>query len=97
MRSSLLLVALATCISNAAAHLVINYPGWRGDNLKNTGNTADGGIPDDGLGVHYNNDTNELEYPYGMQWIYPCKSSPSSPSLEELLSWRWSSSPLLQC
>lgn len=34
----------------AAAHTVISYPGWRGNNLI----------------------TNET-FPYGMQWMYPCK------------------------
>lgn len=34
----------------AAAHTVISYPGWRGNNL-------------------ITNDT----FPYGMQWMYPCK------------------------
>jgi hypothetical protein len=36
--------------SVASAHIVISYPGWRGNNL-------------------ITNDT----FPYGMQWMYPCK------------------------
>lgn len=34
----------------AYSHIVITYPGWRGDNLRD-------------------ND----DFPFGMQWEYPCK------------------------
>jgi hypothetical protein len=44
--STILSLALAGV---ASAHVVVTYPGWRGDNLKD----------------------NE-EFPYGMQWTYPC-------------------------
>jgi hypothetical protein len=44
--SAILSLALAGI---ASAHIVITYPGWRGDNLRD----------------------NE-EFPYGMQWQYPC-------------------------
>lgn len=69
-----LLLALAACWHYVAAHLVITYPGWRGNNLLTTGRTDSDWIPDDGLGVRYNKTSNDLEYPYGMQWIYPCTS-----------------------
>jgi hypothetical protein len=75
MLTTAYILALAACWSNVAAHLVITYPGWRGNNLKNSGNVPEGSlnIPDNGLGVSYSNTSQELVYPYGMQWIYPCK------------------------
>jgi len=82
MHSSSLLLAFAACWTQITAHLVITYPGWRGNNLKNTGNTDNpnnAGIPDDGLGVSISaNNSKELVYPYGMQWIYPCGGMPTS-------------------
>ncbi|ETS81674.1 hypothetical protein PFICI_06676 [Pestalotiopsis fici W106-1] len=47
MRSSIFISLVLSTL--AAAHTVITYPGWRGDNLI----------------------TND-EFPYGMQWMYPC-------------------------
>lgn len=44
--TTLLLSTLAT------AHVILTYPGWRGNNL-------------------IENET----YPFGMQWMYPCKYS----------------------
>jgi hypothetical protein len=38
-----------------------------------TGRTPDDQIPIGSLGVNYNNKTGEMEYPYGMQWMYPCE------------------------
>lgn len=78
MRSTSLLSALAALFTISSAHLVVTYPGWRGDNLKDSGKLQDGSIPQDGLGVRYNNQSQELEYPYGMQWIYPCGGMPTS-------------------
>jgi hypothetical protein len=71
MRTTLVLSALAAICSQVSAHLVVVYPGWRGDNLKDSGKLPDGSIPQDGLGVGLANDSS-LTYPYGMQWIYPC-------------------------
>jgi len=73
-----LLLALAACWSNIAAHLVISYPGWRGNNLMTTGRTPDDQIPIGSLGANYNNKTGEMEYPYGMQWMYPCGGLPTA-------------------
>jgi hypothetical protein len=75
MKASLILTALATIVSQAAAHLVLTYPGSRGNNLHNSGNLPDGSVPQNGLGASYDNTTQELIYPYGMQWMYPCKRS----------------------
>lgn len=64
------LVAAATW-NLATAHTVITYPGWRGNNLHTTG-----ALPEtnpDSIGIDYNNSTGEVEFPYGMQWMYPCK------------------------
>lgn len=66
------LVAAATW-NLATAHTVITYPGWRGNNLHTTG-----ALPEtnpDSIGIDYNNSTGEVEFPYGMQWMYPCKRS----------------------
>lgn len=68
--SSRLLAATALCFSLllnfACSHTVITYPGWRGDNL-----ITNGTIPEaQGLGIGP-----DTSYPYGMQWMYPCKCS----------------------
>jgi hypothetical protein len=68
-----LVFALAACWSYVAAHMVITYPGWRGNNLLTTGLEQDGSVPADGLGAFYDNKTESLQYPYGMQWMYPCQ------------------------
>ena len=63
-----LLAFFVSISSLVSAHTVITYPGWRGDNLHSNGtdqNFIDGG----GLGVGPNN-----SFPYGMQWMYPCKT-----------------------
>ncbi|KAH8680517.1 hypothetical protein BX600DRAFT_444586 [Xylariales sp. PMI_506] len=65
-------LALLLYSSVAWAHVVITYPGWRGDNLGLNGTVAD----TDGLGVGVSG--SELLYPYGMQWIYPCGGMPIS-------------------
>lgn len=57
------LTCLTALVSLVSSHTVITYPGWRGDNLKNSSDVE----TTNGLGVGAN-DT----YPYGMQWIYPC-------------------------
>lgn len=78
---SLLTIAtlLAIFTSLVTAHTVITYPGYRGNNLIKNGTTYE----TNGLGEA--NGT----FPYGMQWMYPCKSllhpSPSlKPSLIEI-------------
>lgn len=67
-----LALALTLCYNFAAAHTVITYPGWRGNNLKTSGLNEDGSVPAGSLGQNWNNQTNEYEFPYGMQWMYPC-------------------------
>jgi len=67
------LVAALTCltalVSQVSSHTVITYPGWRGDNLLNSGDI----LQEKGLGAGANQ-----TYPYGMQWIYPCGGMPIS-------------------
>ena len=63
-----MIACLLSLSSLATSHTVITYPGWRGDNLKQTGNAT----ASNGLGVGPD-DT----YPYGMQWIYPCSYLPT--------------------
>lgn len=73
MRTTTIIAAAAALISEVSAHLVLTYPGWRGDNLHNSGNLPDGTIPPNGLGANWDNTSQSLVYPYGMQWIYPCR------------------------
>ncbi|KAK8185243.1 hypothetical protein HDK77DRAFT_514299 [Phyllosticta capitalensis] len=69
-------VAALCWTSLAAAHTVITYPGWRGNNLHTNGTNADGSIPTGSIGIDYDNGT--VSYPYGMQWMYPCGGLPTS-------------------
>jgi len=75
IRQSLLLT-LAACWNFVAAHTIISYPGWRGDNLFTTGQTPEGTVPAGSLGQNYDNATGGFTYPYGMQWMYPCGGLP---------------------
>lgn len=70
---SLLAIAtlLSTYLSLVTAHIVITYPGDRGNNLLKSGTPEE----TNGLGEGANG-----TFPYGMQWMYPCKSY-FSPSL----------------
>jgi hypothetical protein len=62
--------------SLAAAHTVIVYPGWRGNNILTNGTVSkdDPSIKPGSLGINYENN-GTLGFPYGMQWMYPCKLS----------------------
>ncbi|KAL9056269.1 MAG: hypothetical protein Q9162_003060 [Coniocarpon cinnabarinum] len=60
LRSLLLTLLLSTLTT---AHIVMTYPGWRGDNLATNGTP---GVDD------YQPD----KFPYGMQWMYPCGGMP---------------------
>lgn len=60
--------SLCALIATASCHTVITYPGWRGDNLIRNGTFEE----TNGLGVGF--DGSGMLFPYGMQWIYPCKS-----------------------
>lgn len=65
------LLAIIAAVQLARAHTVITYPGWRGDNLHTNGT-----LPQDDpntIGINYNKTTDEWSFPYGMQWMYPCK------------------------
>ncbi|KAI9726914.1 MAG: hypothetical protein M1828_000262 [Chrysothrix sp. TS-e1954] len=53
------LVACLASVSLSSAHLVLTYPGWRGDNLHKNGTPN---VDDYTTGF----------FPYGMQWQYPC-------------------------
>lgn len=67
------LLAVITTASVASAHTVITYPGWRGNNLHTNGT-----VPEDNpesRGIDYN-DNGTASFPWGMQWMYPCKLSP---------------------
>jgi hypothetical protein len=66
------LLAFTAAISIASAHTVITYPGWRGNNLHTNGTVPEHNPQ--AIGVDYS-DNGTLSYPWGMQWIYPCKHS----------------------
>ena len=65
-RPALSLLTLLSLLSAAAAHMVVTYPGWRGNNLISNG-TVHTGV----LGIDRDRDGN-LAFPYGMQFMYPC-------------------------
>ncbi|KAF2834553.1 hypothetical protein M501DRAFT_943885 [Patellaria atrata CBS 101060] len=75
------LVALTTTWTFVAAHTVITYPGWRGNNLHSNG-TVEGTdppqIPPGSLGINWNATTETPTFPYGQQWMYPCGGMPTS-------------------
>ena len=60
---------LSTYTSLITAHTIITYPGYRGNNLLSSGTPAS----TNGLGEANGS------FPYGMQWMYPCKSRPLVP------------------
>lgn len=69
--STLAVLCLVAFSSWTSAHTVITYPGWRGNNLRNSSDI----VTAKGLGVDTNSSSPDgLGYPYGMQWIYPCTS-----------------------
>ncbi|RMX98362.1 hypothetical protein D0868_10130 [Hortaea werneckii] len=67
-----ILAVAATALSLARAHTVITYPGWRGNNLHTNG-TLPQDNPDT-IGVDFY-DNGTMAFPYGMQWMYPCKDT----------------------
>ena len=75
------LVLVVASWSLAAAHTVIVYPGWRGDNIMTNGTVSkdDESIKPGSLGINWENGT--YGYTYGMQWMYPCTSKPLLPRL----------------
>lgn len=65
---------VATWCSLAAAHTVIVYPGWRGNNIHTNGTVSDTdpSIIPGSLGITYKDNGSTAGFPYGMQWMYPC-------------------------
>jgi hypothetical protein len=59
--------------------MVITYPGWRGNSLHTNGTAPNDNPGSRGMDYNANNDT--WSFPWGMQWMYPCKSLPKSPWL----------------
>lgn len=68
------LVVAAATWSLAAAHTVLVYPPWRGDNIHTNGTMSDTdpSIPPGSLGINYNKTSDTYGFPFGMQWMYPC-------------------------
>jgi hypothetical protein len=66
-------LAIVATWSLAAAHTVITYPGWRGNNLHTTGEAPQ--YNPDTIGIDYNSNNDTYSFPYGMQWMYPCKQA----------------------
>lgn len=76
------LVVFAATWALVASHTVIVYPGWRGNNIHTNGTVSenDPTVKPGSLGINYENGT--LGFPYGMQWMYPCRFFfPNSQSL----------------
>lgn len=68
------LLVVATTAAISSAHTVITYPGWRGNNLHTNGTR-----PEDNpgsLGIDFT-DNGTAAFPWGMQWMYPCKQTVS--------------------
>jgi hypothetical protein len=81
-------VALLATASIARAHTVITYPGWRGNNLHTNGTLPEDNP--DALGITYS-ENGTTSFPWGQQWIYPCKRSRShdqSPAVNDRLTSR---------
>jgi len=75
------LLTAATClVALVSSHTVITYPGQRGNNLHTFGSVEDtNGLGETTLGT---NDSNTYgQFPYGMQWMYPCTRAPRSSKL----------------
>lgn len=64
-----LLAVVAIC-SVVRAHTVITYPGWRGNNLHTNGTLPE--LDPSTIGIDYDSN-GSVAFPYGMQWMYPCK------------------------
>lgn len=75
-----LLTAATWLFALVSSHTVITYPGQRGNNLHMFGSVADtNGLGETTLG---RNDSNPYgQFPYGMQWMYPCMRAPRFSSL----------------
>ena len=69
-----LALVVATWCSFAAAHTVIVYPGWRGNNIISNATVSedDNSIIPGSRGMVYNKTDESYGFPYGMQWMYPC-------------------------
>jgi len=67
------LVFVVATWSLAAAHTVIVYPGWRGNNIHTNGTVSDTdpNIVPGSLGMNWDGQGG-YGFPYGMQWMYPC-------------------------
>lgn len=75
-----LLLCFVACSTLCAAHTVIVYPGWRGNNIHTNGTVSedDPNIIPGSLGINYNKTSGQTSFPYGMQWMYPCGGMPTS-------------------
>lgn len=74
-------VSLVACASLAAAHTVIVYPGWRGNNIHTNGTVSkdDPSIVPGSIGINAMGN-GSYGFPYGMQWMYPCMPLPQKPA-----------------
>ncbi|KAF2725259.1 hypothetical protein K431DRAFT_343233 [Polychaeton citri CBS 116435] len=67
------ILAVVPLLQLAHSHLVITYPGWRGDTLHTNGTLPQ--FDADALAVNqFENGTRT--FPYGMGWVYPCGGLP---------------------
>lgn len=95
--TSILLFLVAAFLGLARAHTVITYPGWRGNNLHTNGTLPQDNPDTRGIDL-YENGT--MGFPYGMQWMYPCKSpshtQPKSPDSKADFSRKGGGMPMTQ-
>lgn len=69
------MLMVLVCVGIANAHLVLTYPGYRGNNLRTNGSVAQA----NGLGMAWDPKNGSYIFPYGMQWNYPCKAFAAVP------------------
>ncbi|KAK4982458.1 hypothetical protein LTR66_009262 [Elasticomyces elasticus] len=75
MLSLISLLVVAATVRLAAAHTVISYPGYRGNNLVSNGTVP--ALNPNSIGIDYS-PNGTVSFPYGMQWMYPCGGMPLS-------------------
>ncbi|KAK5007948.1 hypothetical protein LTR28_004637, partial [Elasticomyces elasticus] len=68
MLSLISLLVVAATVRLAAAHTVISYPGYRGNNLVSNGTVP--ALNPNSIGIDYS-PNGTVSFPYGMQWMYP--------------------------
>ena len=70
MYTTLRILLVSCWIALSRAHIVITYPGERGNNLHTNGTLPE--FDPHTIGIEYDKN-GSVAFPYGMQWMYPCR------------------------